>query len=72
MWSEATALRGARWRKSSYTSGGNDPQCVELACLAVGTAVRDSKAPAGPVLVFPGGAFEAFLGQAAAGRFDRR
>lgn len=65
-------LEGVRWRKSSYTNGGNDPQCVELACLPTAMAVRDSKAPSGQALIFPGGAFEAFLGQAASGRFDRR
>lgn len=52
-----------RWRKSSYTNGGNDPQCVELACLADGRVVRDSKQP-GPSLVFPARSFAAFLSQA--------
>lgn len=45
-------LRGARWRKSSYTSGGGTgggAQCVELTCMPVG-AVRDSKNPDGPIL----------------------
>ncbi len=39
------------WRKSSF-SGGNDPNCVEIAHLAVGFAVRDSKNPGGPALTF--------------------
>lgn len=56
-----TDLSGVRWRTSSRTNGGNDAQCVELACLDAGRAVRDSKAPAGPVLRFPGAAFAAFL-----------
>ncbi|MDD6792840.1 uncharacterized protein DUF397 [Actinomadura hallensis] len=38
-----------QWRKSSYTGGANDNQCVELGRLAPGTriAVRDSKNPDG-------------------------
>jgi len=49
----------AKWRKSSYsTDGGN---CVEIAPLANGRiAVRDSKDPSGPVLVFDGDVFRAF------------
>jgi hypothetical protein len=41
----------SRWRKSSY-SGGMDENCVEVAHLAAGLAVRDSKDPGGPVLRF--------------------
>lgn len=40
-------LDGARWRKSSF-SGGEGGQCIELANVG---AVRDSKNPAGAVLV---------------------
>ena len=38
-----------QWRKSSYTGGANDNQCVELGRVAPGTriAVRDSKNPDG-------------------------
>lgn len=39
-----------KWRKSSYSGGGND--CVEIALIGVGTAVRDSKNPDGPRLRF--------------------
>jgi hypothetical protein len=49
-----------QWRKSSY-SGGTPSECVETAPLAAGVAVRDSKNPTGPVLVFPAGAWRAFL-----------
>jgi len=39
------------WVKSSY-SGGTSANCVEIAALSAGgRAVRDSKDPAGPVLV---------------------
>lgn len=40
----------AAWRKSSRS--GQDGQCVELARLTDGVAVRDSKNPDGPVLRF--------------------
>jgi hypothetical protein len=33
------------WRKSSYSGGGNDDACVELAKLAEHVGVRDSKNP---------------------------
>jgi hypothetical protein len=40
------------WRKSSY-SGGNGGNCVEVArTLPAAIAVRDSKDPDGPKLIF--------------------
>jgi hypothetical protein len=38
-----------QWRKSSYSGGVNDEQCVELGRLApgAGIGVRDSKDPDG-------------------------
>jgi hypothetical protein len=45
--------RDLRWRKSSYSAGGQ--QCVEVARTSTGAAVRDSKNPTGPRLeVGPG------------------
>ncbi|MEV0217462.1 DUF397 domain-containing protein [Micromonospora sp. NPDC050695] len=58
-------LNGARWRKSSRSngSGGN---CVEVADNLPGlVAVRDSKDPGGPVLVFAPDAWRAFVGPGA-------
>ncbi|WP_410815457.1 DUF397 domain-containing protein [Micromonospora sp. 050-3] len=55
-------LTGALWRKSTRSngSGGN---CVEVASNLPGlVAVRDSKDPTGPVLVFPPDAWRAFVG----------
>jgi len=51
---------GATWRKSTYSngSGGN---CVEVADLPNGRAVRDSKHPEGPILLFTGDAWRAFI-----------
>ncbi|MGC4896433.1 DUF397 domain-containing protein [Micromonospora sp. DT31] len=46
------------WRKSSHS--GDEGACVEMAPLAEAVAVRDSKDPAGPVLVFPPAAWAAF------------
>ena len=43
--------RAITWRKSSY-SGNNGGQCVEVGDAAPVIAVRDSKDPHGPVLVF--------------------
>jgi hypothetical protein len=51
-------LTGAAWRKSSF-SGGNGGACVEVAIVPGGTdrggravALRDSKNPSGPALLF--------------------
>ncbi|MEV5543232.1 DUF397 domain-containing protein [Saccharopolyspora shandongensis] len=56
------------WRKSSRSQNGAD-NCVEVACLSTATAVRDSKNPDGPALVFGVGTFSAFLDGIKAGRF---
>ena len=64
-----TELTGARWVKSSYSgpTGGN---CVEVAFLAGGqVAVRNSRHPSGPALVFSAGEWDAFIGGARDGRF---
>jgi hypothetical protein len=51
----------AVWRKSSYSSG-NGGQCVEVARnLPDVVAVRDSKNPEGPALVFTPEEWRAFL-----------
>lgn len=41
----AQAANQAQWRKSSRSNGGGGAQCVELAFLADGGHVRDSKNP---------------------------
>ncbi|MFI6782136.1 DUF397 domain-containing protein [Micromonospora sp. NPDC050276] len=54
-------LTGARWRKSTR-SNGSGGACVEVADNLPGmVAVRDSKDPTGPVLVFPPDAWRAFV-----------
>jgi hypothetical protein len=53
-------LSGATWRKASYSTG-NGGNCVEVARNLPGTvAVRDSKDPAGPALLFTPDAWDAF------------
>ncbi len=49
----------AQWRKSSYS--GNTGNCVEAANLGDAVAVRDSKDPSGPVLVFGRDDWQAFV-----------
>ncbi|WP_329456344.1 DUF397 domain-containing protein [Streptomyces sp. NBC_01497] len=52
----------AAWRASTY-SGSNGGECVQVADHVPGVVpVRDSKDPAGPVLVFRPSAFSAFVG----------
>jgi len=64
------SLEGANWRKSSY-SGSNGGACVEVASnLPDVIAVRDSKDPDGPRLVFSRGDWRAFLAGLQAGQFS--
>ncbi|MFE4330663.1 DUF397 domain-containing protein [Streptomyces sp. NPDC056831] len=53
------------WRASSYSGGGSSGgDCVEVATLPTGAAVRDSKNPSGPALRFGDGTWAAFLAEA--------
>ncbi|GGN31564.1 DUF397 domain-containing protein [Streptomyces fuscichromogenes] len=57
-------LHGLRWLRSSYSTGANN--CVETARPHSGPsagllAVRDSKAPAGPALLFSPGSWAGFM-----------
>ncbi|WP_026359978.1 DUF397 domain-containing protein [Amycolatopsis nigrescens] len=36
-------LPGAEWRKSSYSNGSDPDNCVEVAFVSGGVAVRDTK-----------------------------
>ncbi len=58
------ALRDVRWLRSSYSTGANN--CVETARPLSGPqagllAVRDSKAPDGPALLFSPGSWTEFV-----------
>lgn len=52
-------LSHARWHKSSRSSANG--QCVEIARLGGAVAVRDSKRPSGPKLVFTRRSWAAFI-----------
>ena len=64
-----TSTIGSAWIKSSYSgpTGGN---CAEVAFLADGqVAMRNSRHPDGPVLVFTRAEWDAFLSGACDGEF---
>jgi hypothetical protein len=65
----ASQLHGISWVKSRHSgpTGGN---CVEVAFLGGGeVAMRNSRDPDGPALVFSAAEWNAFLGGAADGEF---
>jgi hypothetical protein len=65
----ATELASAEWRKSSYSQGQSN--CVEFARLADGAvAVRNSRFPEGPALVYTRTEISALLAGAKDGEFD--
>ncbi|MFJ8432330.1 DUF397 domain-containing protein [Kitasatospora sp. NPDC094019] len=56
------------WYKSSYSAQAND--CVEVQHPALsGMAVRDSKDPGGPALMFGADAWSSFLAGVKGGEF---
>ena len=62
-------LENAEWRKA--TASGDNGQCVEVATNLPGVvAVRDSKNPHGPALIFAPGEWRAFVGGVKDGEFD--
>ena len=62
-------LNQARWFKSKR-SGPNCDNCVEVAFVGEAIAVRDSKNPTGPALIFTSAEWDAFVGGAKDGEFD--
>jgi Domain of unknown function (DUF397) len=60
-------LSRAEWRKSTRSSVNG---CVEVAFVAERIAVRDTKDPNGPVLVFTAHEWDAFIGGARKGEFE--
>jgi hypothetical protein len=62
-------LSRAQWRKS--TRSGSSGNCVEVADNLPGViAVRDSKNPTGPALIFTLDEWKAFVGGVKDGEFD--
>ncbi|MDQ2790951.1 MAG: DUF397 domain-containing protein [Pseudonocardiales bacterium] len=65
----AADLAGVTWRKSRHS--GQLGNCVETAALAGGdVAVRNSRHPSGPALIFTRDEVAAFLAGAKDGEFD--
>ena len=65
----ADLLTGAAWRKSSHS--GYNGNCVEVAALADGgVALRNSREPHGPALVYTRAEIAAFLAGVKDGEFD--
>ena len=65
----ATLLTGAAWRKSVHS--GAQGNCIEVAALdGGGIAVRNSRDPEGPALVYTQAELAAFLAGAKDGEFD--
>ncbi len=63
-------LSRAKWRKASYSTG-NGGNCVEVARNLPGAvAVRDSKDPQGPALVFTPDEWRTFTAGVRGGDFD--
>ncbi|MER7047426.1 DUF397 domain-containing protein [Streptomyces jumonjinensis] len=61
----AVDLAGAEWRKSSFSAGESD--CVEVAALPGGIAVRDSKNTGLPALRYTATGWAAFCSGVVAG-----
>jgi hypothetical protein len=59
---------GLVWQKASASTSYG--QCVELAVAAGGVAMRDSKDPDGPILLYTRAEFKAFLDGARNGDFS--
>jgi hypothetical protein len=72
--SRAAGLSGAVWKKSSRSNGNGGNNCVEVAQLDAtfdtAIAVRDSKDPSGPALIFGSASWTEFLNSAKSGEFD--
>ncbi|MEU8249943.1 DUF397 domain-containing protein [Nonomuraea sp. NPDC048916] len=65
-------LAEAVWRKATISGDGGGGGCVEVATnLSEVVAVRDSKDPAGPVLVFTSHEWACFLDGASRGEFNQ-
>ncbi|MCO8270714.1 DUF397 domain-containing protein [Actinoplanes sp. TRM 88003] len=66
----AAVLTAAVWKKASRSNGNGGNNCVEVAFLDQGVAVRDSKDRSGPALMFTPAEWSAFVDSAKDGEFD--
>ncbi|MFH9731844.1 DUF397 domain-containing protein [Streptomyces sp. NPDC017260] len=58
------------WFKSSYSGAGSGSDCVEIAAVDGGAAIRDSKNKAGGLLRLHSSQMAAFVNSVKAGEFD--
>jgi Domain of unknown function (DUF397) len=66
----ADQLQGARWQKSSFSGNGNN-NCVEMASLPTGEiAMRNSRDPNGPTLIYTQAEVDALIRGVRNGDFD--
>ena len=66
----ADELQGASWQKSSFSGNGNN-NCVEMASLPTGEiAVRNSRDPNGPTLIYTQAEVDALIRGVRNGDFD--
>lgn len=65
------SVQNGEWHTSRW-SGGPDGTCVEVRLGADDVQVRDSKDPAGPVLIYTHAEWRAFLAGVRNGEFDLR
>ncbi|AGL17693.1 DUF397 domain-containing protein [Actinoplanes sp. N902-109] len=63
-------LNAAVWKKSSRSNGNGGNNCVEVAILDTAVAVRDSKNPSGPALIFNPAHWTEFVNSVQSGEFD--
>ncbi|WP_189082384.1 DUF397 domain-containing protein [Mangrovihabitans endophyticus] len=66
----AQHLSNADWKKASRSNGNGGNNCVEVAFLDTGVAVRDSKNRSGPALMFTSAEWTAFVDSTKDGEFD--
>lgn len=66
-----TDIPNKLWKKSRRSNGNGGNNCVEVAHLGTSVAIRDSKNPDGPALIFSPTSWAEFLNGAKAGEFDR-
>ncbi len=65
----AIDLSAAEWRKSTYSNAQSN--CVEVAANLAGiVAVRDSKDPHGPALIFTPGQWQTFTAGVKSSEFN--
>lgn len=67
--SDNVDLSRARWRKSTRSTAEGQ-NCVEIAAVYRGIAVRDSKDPEGPKLIFAGETWRRFTRNVRRGSYE--